>query len=332
MSKVKGNDISNILDLLVAYMQSTNSIATAIRETGDTFSQYKNTFDIVADDIERNGTDLKVALNREDVFPEEVTTLIDAGSQSGKLTEVLPEVSKSIKFMTRVSSGIANAVRFQVGLLFTMIATMPYLLMLVAGQVRDKESGLLAFATFVKKLMNYGLYIEYLYPVAVLVFGLSLFVYKPMRTAVVDVFSIIPLIKSAVTNFQSGVWCRYVALMASAGIPLQEAERLLRTTLQPSIAEAFEILIREQNRGWAVATTYTEEDPRARIPRVVMSFIRAGGQSGDLDGQLNLAATYQLDVATGQFEVITKLVGLLVMLIVAGGVLFMGSQVYLSRL
>jgi type II secretory pathway component PulF len=328
MSKIKSSDIANVLDLLVAYLHSTSSVAVAIKETGDTFPQYKDSLNLVAEDILVNGSALTVALKKHDIFPVEVTILIGAGSESGKLTEVLPEVSRSLKFLTTVSSGMISAVAMQGLLLLSMITAAPFLLMLVAGQTKKKEGILKNIEVFITHVRDIIPAVDFLYPIIVIAFGISAFFYKPLRVSVISALSIIPMIRIAVTNYQTGSWCRYIALMTSAGIPLNVSERLLRGSLQPLLAEAFTLLVDKQKNGWEEISNFNQFDPRTRIPKVVMAFLRSGGQSGQLDKQLNLAADYQLQLARVQFESLTKYMAFFAMLLVAAMVTFMGLQVY----
>lgn len=330
MSAVKTKDVPKVLDLLLAYMHSTNNLATAFRETGSTFSQYKNVFNAVANDIE-NGNNLKDALNNNNAFSAEVSQLIYVGNTSGKLEEVITLVSKSLKYMLTVSSGVVTAVAFQGALLISMVVLAPYLLFLVASQSAKKTGFLAESKEFMVTAMETVPYIEFGYPVAIILGVAWMVFHRNARAAVMQAISVIPFIKSALVNYQTGSWCRYMAMMASAGLTLDESERLLRGTLLPGLSVAFEKVFSQIDKGWEVATTFEEGDPREEIPRLVMTFIKSGGFSGQLDSQLNIAAEYQLDEAAKQFQNITKVVGFTVMILVAIGVTALGSQVYSSR-
>ena len=332
MSKVKAKDVPSVLDLFLAYMGSTGNIAMSLRETGETFKSYKSAFDAAAQDVEQNGTSLKNALEKQDIFSEEVISLLNAGSVGGKLETVIPEVSKSLKYMQEVGSGIRGVLIFQGGLLLLMAIAAPYLIHLVSGQVKDPNSSVAIANAYIVQMVDTFPYIEYWYPIALIVSIVGAFVNSAIRMKLVSLFASLPGLKNAIVNFQTGTWCRYMALTTSAGIGLEDSERLLRKSLVPQISEPFEILIKSSASGWSKAFNFESEDPRTRIPRVVLAFIRSGAQTGRLEEQLNLAADYQLVLAKKQFEAMTKIISLLVMLITASGVLALGAQVYGSRL
>jgi type II secretory pathway component PulF len=330
MAKISASDLPNVVDLFGAYISATNSIAVALHETGCAFKKYHEPFDAVARDVEQSGTDLKVALNKVGLFSPTMTQLIHTGAISGKLPEVLKQISASSKRINQITLSIIQSVAIQVFLLFSMITVAPYLLYLISNKSKNKF--LISFRATVDDLMSLIPYVEMIYPLVIVIGAGLLMLYKPIRQPLLEMLAKVPYFRGAIINFQTGAWCNYCSLMCSAGISLPDAERLLRSTIIHELQDGFAAIFRNIDKGWPIATTPdSDSDPRKAIPHIVLAFIRAGGQSGFIDQQLKTASDFQLAIAGAQFETISKAVSLLVMCIVAVGILFLGTQVYTSR-
>lgn len=330
---VSSQDVPRVLSLFLAYYKAERGIAPALEQVAKTEVKYAKSLNNVASDILRNGTAFDVALRKEQVFNDDIIFVLGAGQTSGQLEQVLVDVTSTIKQQNMMIGNVIKSVSYQLSLLLAIILITPYLLFNIA-EATPKGSSLRELAAQMQLLMNSVPAIEYVYPIAVLSLVAFVVTSGQVRKSLIAGIGGLPVVKDALINYQTGLWCNYAGLMLRAGLTITDVERLLRPTVIHSLQEAFKkVASIVVDKGWSDALDVIEEDDiRAAIPPIARSFMRSGGQSGLLDTQLKEAAEFLLETANNQFEFQTKLVGVFVMLIVAAGVMALAMQVYLTRL
>lgn len=330
---VSSQDVPRILSLFLAYYKAERGIAPALEQVASAEVKYAKSLNSVAFDIMRNGTAFDVALRKEQVFNDDIIFVLGAGQTSGQLEQVLVDVISTLKQQNLMIGNVIKSVSYQLSLLLAIILITPYLLFNIA-EATPKGSALRELAAQIQLLMNSVPAIEYIYPIAVLLLVAFVVTSGQARKSLIAGIGGLPVVKDALINYQTGLWCNYAGLMLRAGLTITDVERLLRPTVIHSLQEAFKKVANVVvDKGWSDALDVIEEDDvRAVIPPIARSFMRSGGQSGLLDTQLKEAAEFLLETANNQFEFQTKLVGVFVMLIVAAGVMALAMQVYLTRL
>ncbi len=330
---VSSKDVPRVLSLFLAYYKAERGIAPALEQVATAEAKYAKSLNKVASDIMRNGTAFDVALRKEQVFNDDIIFVLGAGQTSGQLEKVLVDVTSTIKKQNLMIGNVIKSVSYQLSLLLAIILITPYLLFNIA-EATPKGSSLRELAAQMQLLMNSVPGIEFVYPVAILSFVTFVVTSDHARKSLIAGIGGLPVVKNALINYQTGLWCNYAGLMLRAGLTITDVERLLRPTVIQSLQEAFKKIANVVvDKGWSDALDVIEDhDVRSTIPPIARSFMRSGGQSGLLDTQLKEAAEFLLETANNQFEFQTKLIGVFVMLIVAAGVMALAMQVYLTRL
>ncbi len=330
---VSSKDVPRVLSLFLAYYKAERGIAPALEQVAKTEVKYAKSLNNVASDIMRNGTAFDAALRKEQVFSDDIIFVLGAGQTSGQLEQVLIDVTSTIKQQNLMIGNVIKSVSYQLSLLLAIILITPYLLFNIA-EATPKGSSLRELAANMQLLMNSVPGVEFGYPIAVLSLVTFVITSEQARKSLVAGIGGLPVVKGALINYQTGLWCNYAGLMLRAGLNITDVERLLRPTIIHALQEAFKKVANVVvDKGWSDALDVIDDDDiRAAIPPIARSFMRSGGQSGLLDTQLKEAAEFLLETANNQFEFQTKLIGVFVMLIVAAGVMALAMQVYLTRL
>jgi type II secretory pathway component PulF len=324
--------VANVLSLFLAYYKSSQYISTAWHETAKSFANYKVAFNKVANDLEKNGVRLGEALKKHNIFDDDIIVILDAGATAGELDKVVRDVIASVKRQRTLSKNVLKSVLYQTILLFAVIIISPYLLYNMADNTA-KGSALRDIQIQLDQLIELIPFIEFFYPFAVVGAALYAFLSPAIRMQLVNIISKIPVVGSAIINYQVGLWCNYASLMFGAGIDAKEIERLLRPTLINDLQDGFFKIISSLDSGWPVAVEPVDQhDPRAAIPDIARSFLKAGGDSGLLDVQLKELSSYLLEKAADQFDIVTQIFSTFILILVGIGVLLLAMQVYLARM
>lgn len=243
----------------------------------------------------------------------------------------MTDVIRTTKQQNAMVKEVYKAVTYQLVLLVSVILVAPYLIYNVAGSTA-KGSSIRDVAASLNAIMDTLPLVEKWYPIAVVSLCAYLALSVRVRQAVISTFAKLPYISTAVLNYQTGQWCNYAALMFKAGLPLGDVERMLKPMLIQPLQLAYEKTFKVAvEKGWGEALNLTgANDPRHALPKEARSFMRSGGLSGQLDAQLKEAADYLNERSSEQFAVITKFVGVFVMLLVGVSVLLLAMQVYLK--
>jgi type IV pilus assembly protein PilC len=328
---VRAADTPRILSLLLAYYKAEQYLHLALASVADSEQKYARAFKEASENIRRNGKSLGDALKEQQIFDDNIIEILQAGQNAGELEQVLVDVIRTTKQQNLMVKDVYKAVSYQLILLVATIVVSPYLIHSIADST-SKGSTTRQMADYLNSIMSAVPMIEVWYPVAVIASAGYLALSKSVRMSLITFFGSLPYVSNAVGNYQTGQWCNYAALMFKAGLPLPDVERMLKPMLIKPLQFAFEKTFRVAiEKGWGEAFKLVDSnDPRFILPREARSFMRSGGLSGQLDSQLKEAADFLNERSTEQFALITKFVGVFVLLLVGTAVLLLAMQVYLK--
>jgi type II secretory pathway component PulF len=153
------------------------------------------------------------------------------------------------------------------------------------------------------------------------------------RKLILNFFIDVPYVGGALVNLYFGLWCRYMAMMHSAGIPTIEALRvtagLLPTKLQISIeamADDLELRNRRMDEA-AEPKNWEPDDPRHVWPYYVTHAFIVSERTGEIDTAMSKVAGALIKV--GMLQMKRAVIALTVIsYILAGGMIGVSAFVY----
>ena len=253
--------------------------------------------------IEGGQTFSQALASHPEVFSEVFINLIRAGEASGRLPEVLANLSESLKWEDELASHTRKLLLYpafvatvvSMATLFLMIYMVPQLKLFVRnmGQALPPHTQLLFFVSDI--LANYW-YIFLLIPITATVIGQLMLQNNPLARQRFDSLKLqVPMIGPILSKIILSRFASTFAMLYAAGIPVLESIRTTQHIVgNLAISSGLQRVEQSIREGRNVAAAFQET---GLFPPLVVRMLRVGENTGGLDrALLNVSYFYNRDV------------------------------------
>ena len=277
-----------------------------------------------------SGENFADALTRhKSLFPAMYVALVRVGEASGKLDRILEMLASERSRAEALRRKLGDALRYPAFLLFAATSVLIFFLMFVmpqfAGVLHDFGAklspvaasffGLSDFMTHHKELLGS-------LTVVLLLAGFLLARRPYVRASVVTFLSHVPLIRSALVYYRTALFCRNLAVLVGAGVPLITALRILADMMATTgHAAVWNRTVERVRQGGKLSEVLAE---KATLPAMAIRMLRLGEETGQLPALAGRVAEFyetklqrRLDRAVG----IVGPLAIIVMSTIVGGLI-----------
>ena len=257
------------------------------------------------------------------IFPDIIKTLVSVGEETGHLDESLREATEHLQRMQNLSGAIKKALMYPaIALIATLGALMFWMLFVIPSLSQTlKALGVTLPLLTVLLIKSSGFFQAHwqLVPVTAIFMPVAIFLLRklPAFKYQLDRALIrIPVLDVIIFNKLLAIFTEQFRLLMAAGIPMIR----LFDLLVPSVGnEYFGVNLLIAKKSILSGKPISESlDQQKILPPLVISKIRIGEASGNLDKQLDILSKYytkKLDDATETFG---KVIEPLVMVVIGG--------------
>jgi type II secretory pathway component PulF len=336
MPKVSANELvlfirrlSTLVDADIPLIKCLDTLSERIESA---------TFRVVVDDVKENvrhGLSFSQALAKHtDVFPELMISMVKVGETGGILGTVLEQLADFAEHDREVRSEVRMAMAYPAFIIvfallivvFLMVTVVPKLTALfedMQGSLPLPTLVLITVSGFIK-----GNFWTLLGAFTLVVGGIVWFARTPQGRSVYDSVKLsIPLFGPLSAKTSIARFSRSLGALASGGVPLMEALDVVKDIMDNErMTQSVERMKDALRRGESIADGMSRE---ALFPAMVSSMVAAGEESARLDAMLfKIADVYEMETRNA-VKVVVGLLGPLMILMVAGIVVFIALAMLL---
>ena len=244
------------------------------------------------------GSSFSAALrNAPQRFPEEYIATIDAGEESGNMSQVLERLADDMEALNKTRQTFIAALIYPAVMVFVAISVIILLMVFVVPQVTEVFASqnhdlprltkfLIALSAF---LRNYGLFILFLLLGGILVFNYALR-RKEFRYSFDRLLARLPLIGKWIMMSLISSWARSLGLLIIAGVPTLKALQIaVRSVANSYLRHQLEEVNSNVSEGMSINRALSRS---GIFPAFLVYMVNSGEQSGNLDGMLIKSAEY----------------------------------------
>lgn len=300
-----GVPIVNCLDVLKVQTENKN---------------LKITLSNVYDDIQKGVTFSTSLRNQKKVFPKLFINMIEAGELSGNLDSILERMSIHYEKEYKITSKIKSAMAYPIMLSMVSVFVVIFLLVFVMPTFLNIfENSTLPTPTRILLFISYSLsYYWYLYIIGIVtsIVGFNeLYKSKKGRLVFDKLKLIIPVIKGSTEKVITSRFTRTLSTLLASGIPLIQAlESTTKVTGNKLIEHRMRQVIDEISTGSTLANALKKIDI---FSPMVISMIKIGEESGQLNEILDKTADFYDDETESALQKLTALVEPIMIIIMA---------------
>lgn len=261
----------------------------------------------------RRGSMLSTALAaRPDVFSPLVCSLVQAGEESGNLTEVLSQLSDHLETQLELRRKVKVSMAYPMFIVAFFIVAVSVVLLFVLPKFREiferVGAELPALTRIIMSVSSaFADYIVYIV-MAVAAAGIALHLWRKTASGrkAFDVFLLhAPVVGKLVSQIVIARLARTLALLMESGIPVVEALKLVAPVTGNSvIGQQVEQVRQNIVRGSSLSS---ELASRPCFPRLLVRMAAAGEASGRLSDMLNRVATHYTRESTARMDTLMAL-------------------------
>lgn len=277
--------------------------------------------DIIYDEIQKGST-LSEAMVKTSVFPELLTSMVEAGELSGSLDTIMHRMARHYEKETKINNKIKSAMTYPVILGVLTILVVFFLLVFVLPKfiglftIADKE--LPALTRIVVGASNFlsRYYIFVLIGIiAVIILIIRYFKSKRGKYVLDKTLLKIPLVNSNMIKITTSRFSRTLATLLSAGVPLIQAIESSARIVGNSYMEKKILLVKDDLRKGIELSELLSGI--GIFPQMVISMMKIGEESGDLDTILDKTSDYYDDEVENSLQRLVALIEPLMIIVMA---------------
>jgi len=276
----------------------------------------------IGDDIKR-GISLSASMRKQsDVFPGIFVTMVEAGEVSGQLDKVFSRLAEQMEKQYKLNQKIKSAMTYPI---IVIVIAVIVVIILMAFVVPSFTSALGDFGVempiFTKILIAVsGFFQSYWWAVFLAIGGLVVFISQYTKTKngqrLLGSLAIkLPVIKIVVKNTITARFTRTLGTLISSGVMLIQSMEVVQNVIGNAIiSEAFEEVIAEIKKGRGLSQPLAS---MKYFPPMVMSMIKVGEESGDLDFTLNKCADFYDEEVETSLKMLTDFINPAIIMVLA---------------
>lgn len=276
----------------------------------------------IGDDIKK-GISLSASMKKQtDIFPGLFVTMVEAGEVSGQLDKVFNRLAEQMEKQYKLNQKIKSAMTYPI--IVVSIAVI-VVIVLMAFVVPSFTSALGDFGVempiFTKILIAVSGFFKMFWWAVFLAIGGTVFFlrsYSKTKNGKRFFGSLairLPVIKIVVKNTITARFTRTLGTLIASGVMLIQSMEVVQNVIgNAAIAEAFDEVISEIKKGRGLS------QPLASMkffPPMVMSMIKVGEESGDLDFSLNKCADFYDEEVEVSLKMMTDFINPAIIMVLA---------------
>lgn len=268
--------------------------------------KYKENLSLAVRNIKK-GYSIENSFRSSDLFSEFFYNMIKCGENSGRLSNVLKDMSNYYERDYRVKSKLKSIMIYPtillimmiVALIFIMYAVIPnFALVFESNNIKPPLFSYLVITT----MMFFKEYINILIPVIIIIISLLYIAIKSNENNIEKfdrIKSTFPILKNYYLMSVTVAFSRNMYLMLKSGIPLVEAIKISSDiTGNIYIQKKLEISIRYINKGNGISKSI---DLAGIFPKIFISMLKNGEESGNIEKSFQYINNFfenELDIMT----------------------------------
>lgn len=255
----------------------------------------------------KKGYSIENSFRSSDLFSEFFYNMIKCGENSGRLSNVLKDMSNYYERDYRVKSKLKSIMIYPaillimmiVALIFIMYAVIPnFALVFESNNIKPPLFSYLVITT----MMFFKEYINILIPIIIIIISLLYIAIKSNENNIEKfdrIKSTFPILKNYYLMSVTAAFSRNMYLMLKSGIPLVEAIKMSSDiTGNVYIQKKLEISIRYINKGNSISKSI---DLSGIFPEIFISMLKNGEESGNIEKSFQYINNFfenELDIMT----------------------------------
>lgn len=268
--------------------------------------KYKENLSLAVRNIKK-GYSIENSFRSSDLFSEFFYNMIKCGENSGRLSNVLKDMSNYYERDYRVKSKLKSIMIYPtillimmiVALIFIMYAVIPnFALVFESNNIKPPLFSYLVITT----MMFFKEYINILIPAIIIIISLLYIAIKSNENNIEKfdrIKSTFPILKNYYLMSVTAAFSRNMYLMLKSGIPLVEAIKISSDiTGNIYIQKKLEISIRYINKGNSISKSI---DLAGIFPKIFISMLKNGEESGNIEKSFQYINNFfenELDIMT----------------------------------
>lgn len=268
--------------------------------------KYKENLSLAVRNIKK-GYSIENSFRSSDLFSEFFYNMIKCGENSGRLSNVLKDMSNYYERDYRVKAKLKSIMIYPtillimmiVALIFIMYAVIPnFALVFESNNIKPPLFSYLVITT----MMFFKEYINILIPVIIIIISLLYIAIKSNENNIEKfdkIKSTFPILKNYYLMSVTAAFSRNMYLMLKSGIPLVEAIKISSDiTGNIYIQKKLEISIRYINKGNGISKSI---DLAGIFPKIFISMLKNGEESGNIEKSFQYINNFfenELDIMT----------------------------------
>jgi len=335
-SKVKRDDLSQFCFYVERLVAGGVPLLEGLSDVRDSVSNatLRNTISFLIEDVEQGST-LSAAMKKyPKTFDDVFVSLIEAGEHSGELDSVLRNLGENIKWQGEIVKKTKKAFTYPiVALIVILLATYGLLVLVVPGMTkvlkelgRELEPITVALINTSEFIQNYALHMVAGF------FGVWFFFFILIKTIpgidyLIDKVKIrIPVFGQVVEKLLLSRFSNVFGLLYGSGVGVIDCLKISRGALgNKFIARGLDGVIESITNGTTLSGAFRES---GLFPPLVLRMIRLGESTGGVDSAMLQIKSYYDRDANEAIETAQAAVGPLMMLIIAGLLVWVILAIY----
>jgi len=277
----------------------------------------------IGDDIKR-GISLSSAMRKhEDIFPEILINMVEAGEVSGQLDKVFSRMAEQFERDYKLVQKVKGAMVYPIIVLFIAFAVVFILMTFVVPTfstvLEDLGAKLPIYTRILLAISNFfkSFWWAIIGGLILLVVGTTKFLKTETGKRTLGRFQLtVPVLKKLTKNLITARFTRNLATLIASGVLLIQSLEVVQKVLgNKIISEKLEEVVGEIKKGRGLS------QPIANMkffPPMVMSMIRIGEESGDLDYTLVKCADFYDQEVDQSIQELTQFIEPLIIIFLAG--------------
>ena len=275
------------------------------------------------------GQTLSKAMSRFDkVFDPVFVSVVRSGESSGQLDKVLSQLADQLEMSQDFSSKVRSALFYPAFIFVAMIGIIIVMMVVVIPQLKTvfASSGatlpwttqaIMSLSDFTVKFWPYELGV-----VVILVIVGNFFFKSPSGGSLWDSIKIkVPLVKDFYTEIYMAQFCRTMAMLAGAGLPIIETLAIVADVIQNRLyAKSIQKISAQVERGIPMSVPIQHD---SLYPVLLSEMIMVGEQTGKMEMVLTKLADFYESESDSMIKGIAGLIEPIIIVVIGVGVGFL---------
>lgn len=276
----------------------------------------------ISDDIKK-GISLSAAMKKHsDIFPELLINMVESGEVSGQLDRVFVRMADQFEKDWKLNQKIRSAMVYPIIVLCIAVVVVFILLTFVvptfAATLRDLNVEMPLYTQVLLDIS--GFFVSFWWLIAAVIIGLVIFMRYYVRSDSGKLFVgklaiKFPVVKDLTQSIVTARFTRTLASLISSGVLLIQAMEVVQKVLgNKVVSDKLEEVIGEIKKGRGLS------QPLANMkffPPMVLSMVRIGEESGDLDFSLGKCADFYDEEVDASVKKLTEFINPAIVIVLA---------------